>query len=210
MSVGRRFSNRRIHVPVLRAAVPAIFLLLPLAAQSPPPGRQAALIQRGLELMEQGRYAEAANQLEEAWEADPSDASLAENLAICLLLGRKDRTGAFRLMRDALANGGKASVMVEHIHENALLSAGVVADTCKGRLSFSRGALAFVSSQQEHSFSLGIQEVKGLKANRVLGSAQGAFHVETVKGRKINLQPADWSARTTEMIFRLWDMAGKE
>lgn len=210
MSGSKHFLDPRLALSALRAALPVIALLFSAAAQPLSPGRQAALIQRGLELMEQGRYAEAANQLEEAWEAEPSDASLAENLAICLLLGRKDRTGAFRLMRDALANGGKASVMVEHIHENAMLSAGVVADTCKGRLSFSRGVLTFISSQREHSFSLGIQEVKGLKANRVLGSAQGAFHVETVKGRKINLQPADWSPRTTEMIFRLWDMAGKE
>lgn len=178
--------------------------------QGPSEGRQAALVRRGLELMEQDRYAEAANVLEEAWEADPSDASLAENLAICLLYGRKDRAGAFRLMRGALAGGGKAGLIVEHIHENAVLSAGVVSDTCRGRLYVQKGRMNFVSAQPEHSFAVSAGEVKELKRNRALGASQGAFHVETAKGRKINLRPADWSAETTDLIFRLWELASRQ
>ncbi|MGB9609713.1 MAG: tetratricopeptide repeat protein [Bryobacteraceae bacterium] len=196
------------------AAFFLIFLALaePAAVWSQPPGRgrQAALIERGLKLMDEGRYREAANILEEAWENDPSDASLAENLAICLLDGRKDEAGAFRLMREAILLGGKASVNVDHIHEKAILSGGVVSDTCKGRLSFQKDRLSFVSSQRDHSFSLALTEVKGFRRNRMLGLGQGGFRIETVQGQKLNLCPSDWSDRTTELIFRLWNLVTKE
>lgn len=195
---------------VLPLTLPALFApFLSFAAAGPPEGRQAALIRRGLELMEQERYADAANLLEEAWETDSSDPLVTENLAICLLHGRKDRAGAFRLMRDALARGGRAGVVVEHIHERAVLSAGIVSDTCKGRLYVQKSRIHFVSAQPEHSFAVTAGEVKELKRNRALGASQGAFHLETVKGRKINLRPADWSAETTELIFRLWEMASR-
>lgn len=167
--------------------------------------RKAELIARGLALMEQGNYREAANLLEDAWERDSSDAALAENLAICLLHGRRAHEGAYRLMKEALALGGKASILVDHIHENAFLAAGIANDTCKGRLSLQKGRISFVSSLPEHSFSLLTSEVKAVKRNRVLGAERGAFHIESVRGKKINFSPADWQGRTTEIIFRLWD-----
>lgn len=202
--------SRKSGMSVLLLAAAVAIQPVAYASPEPPESRQAALIRRGLELMEQERYAEAANLLEEAWESDSTDPLVTENLAICLLHGRKDRPGAFRLMRDALARGRRAGMVVEHIHEKAVLSAGIVSDTCKGWLYVQKSGIHFVSAQPEHSFAVTAGEVKELKRNRALGASQGAFHLETVKGRKINLRPADWSAETTELIFRLWEVVKRQ
>lgn len=197
------FHGRGLRIP---GGLTLAFVFLSAAGGQPAADvRKAELIARGLALMEQGNYREAANLLEEAWERDSSDAALAENLAICLLHGRRAHEGAYRLMKEALALGGKASILVDHIHENAFLAAGIANDTCKGRLSLQKGRLSFVSSLPEHSFSMLTSEVKSMKRNRLLGAERGAFHIESARGKKTNFSPADWQQKTTEIIFRIWE-----
>ncbi len=168
-----------------------------------PPDQRDAIVTKGLRLLEEGRYREAANVFEEAWEADPSDALVGENYALCLLHGRRAVSEAMDVLEKVRALGGWSSVLVFHIHENAFLSGGVTSDFCAGRLRVGKDVLVFESSNPAHSVRLEASQVRRIRLNRLLGSTEKAFHIETIQKKKINFRPASAPEETYPVIERL-------
>ncbi|MGQ9918485.1 MAG: tetratricopeptide repeat protein [Bryobacteraceae bacterium] len=193
---------------LLLGNLPAALYGLPVNAgweeQARGASHRAALVAKALSKIEQGDLKEAANLLEEAWETDSTDAVVAENLALCLLHARRDSAGSLKLMEAAIALGGKATVLVHHLHENALTSGGITSDFCVGRLQFRKRRVSFLSSRLDHSFDLDASRIKAVKRNRFLGKGRGAFHIETTENKKYNLCPSDWSEESLRVIEHLF------
>lgn len=167
------------------------------------PDQREAIVTKGLRLLEEGRYKEAANYFEEAWESDSSDALVGENYALCLLHGRRAVGEAVSVFDKVRALGGWSSVLVHHIHENALLSGGVTSDFCPGRLRIGKDVLVFESSNPAHSVRLEAAQIRGIRLNRLLGSAEKAFHIETIHKKKINFRPASSPEEVYAVIERM-------
>ena len=172
-------------------------------ASAQEPGRLAALTARGIAALEQERFTEALNALEEVWEQDQSDPAVAENLAMAYLYVDHDLQKARTLAEKSIQAGGAASFLVQHPHEKVGLALGNVSDFCSGRLSISRTHLSFVSKEPSHSFSVPKGQFKELKLNRVYGSGRGIFHIRTGDNKNYNLRPRTWSEEEQQLISEL-------
>ncbi len=74
--------------------------------------RFAELTAKGIANLDQGKFNEALNSLEEVWEQDQSDVAVAENLAMAYLYADHNLIKAKALDEQAIAAGGKAHSFV--------------------------------------------------------------------------------------------------
>ena len=134
-------------------------------------GRFEETKRQALAYLESDQFDRAAGKLEEIWDQDQSDATVAEGLGIAYLNGEDRRyhpeivTKVRALMEKAVANGGKATFLVQHSHEKlGFLQGKTINNYCSGSLSISRDRLIFVAHARKgiepHSFDLGAGEFK--------------------------------------------------
>jgi len=168
-------------------------------------GRLAALISKGLELVEKGRYNDAINALEEVWEAHKSDPAVAENLGLAYLYGDRDAAKAHQFMETAIALGGRASFFMQHAHERITLITKETGDYCPGRLSITPGRLAFTAAIAAHSFVVTSGDFKEIKRNKWFGSSEGVWHIKTAGKKTYNLRPKTWSEHETKLVLHFID-----
>jgi hypothetical protein len=166
-------------------------------------GRFAALVSKGLELIDAGRFVDALNVLEEVWEQDQSDPAVAENLAIAHLYGGRDARKAEQLMEAAIAAGGRASFLMQHAHERLTLVSMDTSNFCSGRLSISRDRMTFTAANPAHSFSIQTGQLKEIKKNKWFGSSEGVYHIRTSDKKTYNLRPRTWSERETSLVMQM-------
>jgi hypothetical protein len=150
-------------------------LLFCFAAFGEQNGRFAVLKEQGFVLFERGQYKEMAGKLEEVWENDQSDPKVAEYLAMGYLYGEKSASKAEPVMLIALDKGGQATFLMQHSHERALTSSGVMNNYCSGKMIVHKGKLSFVADKGEHSFEFSASEASGLKP---LGGSPGRFQFQ--------------------------------
>jgi hypothetical protein len=178
-----------------------LVLVLPVLAQNT--GRLFELTAKGIAEIDQGRFNEALNALEEVWEQDQSNPVVAENLAMAYLYADHDLEKAKALAERSIQAGGKASFLVQHPHEKLGFVSGDMADYCSGRLSISRDRLVFVSKLEDHSFVVEKGQLKEIKANRVYGTDRGMYHIRTADKKNYNFRPRSWSEQEQELILLL-------
>lgn len=178
------------------------FLCCLLSAQPP---TIAVLMERGAKALNAGRYRDAINLFEEAWELSPEDPLVCENFALALMYGERDFSRSSRLMKTALERGGQATFLVQHLHEKGV---GTLTQTatnyCPGRLSVRRGRIAFVSATEPgHSFTLAGSEIREVRPNRVVGAAEAGFHIRAEKKEALNFSPRTGSESERALIIDL-------
>lgn len=182
------------------------FLLVPasilsLFAQNT--GRFADLTAKGIGYLDQGRFNDAVNALEQVWELDQSDPAVAENLAMGYLYADHDFEKAKALAERSIQAGGRASFLVQHPHEKIAFASGDMADFCSGRLSVSRQKLVFTASVERHSFIVEKGQLKEIQPNRHYGSGRGMYHIRTADNKTYNFRPRSWSQQEQELILLL-------
>jgi len=185
---------------MLRMLVPLV-LAVCLYGQSA--GRFAELTAKGIAYLDQGKFNEALNSLEEVWEQDQSDVAVAENLAMAYLYADHNLIKAKALDEQAIAAGGKASFFVQHPHEKIGFVSGDMVEFCSGRLSVSRERMVFTSKDQRHSFVVEKGQIKEFKANHVYGSSRGMYHLRTADKKDYNFRPRTWSEEEQQLIVQL-------
>lgn len=165
--------------------------------------RFAELTAKGIANLDQGKFNEALNSLEEVWEQDQSDVAVAENLAMAYLYADHNLIKAKALDEQAIAAGGKASFFVQHPHEKIGFVSGDMVEFCSGRLSVSRERMVFTSKDQRHSFVVEKGQIKEFKANHVYGSSRGMYHLRTADKKDYNFRPRTWSEEEQQLIVQL-------
>jgi tetratricopeptide (TPR) repeat protein len=166
-------------------------------------GRFSELTAKGIAYIDQGRFNDALNALEEVWERDQSDPKVAENLAMAYLYTDHDLAKATALAERAIQGGGKASFLVQHPHEKIGFVSGDIVDFCTGRLSVSRERLVFTSRDERHSFVIEKGQLREMKANHVYGSSRGMYHIRTVDKKNYNFRPRSWSEEEQQLMLQL-------
>jgi hypothetical protein len=166
-------------------------------------GRFTELTAKGIGYIDQGRFNDALNVLEEVWEQDQSDPVVAENLAMAYLYADHNLDKATTLAERAIQGGGKASFLVQHPHEKIGFASGDMVEFCSGRLSVSRERLVFTSKDESHSFVVEKGQLKELKANHVYGSSRGMYHIRTADKKNYNFRPRTWSEEEQKLILQL-------
>jgi tetratricopeptide (TPR) repeat protein len=173
-----------------------------MSAQSA--GRLAELTAKGIAYLDQGKFNDAVNALEQVWEQDQSDPAVAENLGMAYLYADHDLAKAKGLAEKAIQGGGKASFLVQHPHEKVGFVSGDMAEFCSGRLSISRDRLVFTSSKEPaHSFMVMKGQIKEIQANKLYGSGRGMYHVRTADKKNYNFRPRSGSEEEQELILLL-------
>jgi hypothetical protein len=195
MSGGARANS--IHLSVVFA------ILFAFLASGQSQARVFELLQRGVALLEQGRYNDAVNLLEEAWEADQSVASVAEHLAMAYLYADKETSKAGPLAEKAIALGGRASFLMDHPHEKLKILNGDTAAYCRGRLVIVSARITFIADVPGHSFQVESSNLKDLKENRIFGVERGMYHIRTRDKRQFELRPRSGTSAERELIMSL-------
>ena len=185
---------------MLRIVAPLV-LASCLCAQSA--GRFAELTAKGIAYLDQGKFNEALNALEEVWEQDQSDVVVAENLAMAYLYADHNLIKAKALAEQSIAAGGKASFLVQHPHEKIGFVSGDMVEFCSGRLSVTRERLVFTSKDQRDSFVVEKGQIKEIKANHVYGASRGMYHIRTTGKKDYNFRPRSWSEEEQQLILQL-------
>lgn len=175
--------------------------VLSLAGQNT--GRLSDLTGKGIAYLDQGRFNDAVNVLEQVWEQDQGDPAVAENLAMAYLYADHHFEKAKALAERSIQAGGKASFLVQHPHEKIAFASGDMADFCSGRLSVSLKKLVFTASDERHSFVVEKGQLKEIEANRVYGSGRGMYHIRTSDKKNYNFRPRSWSQQEQELILLL-------
>jgi tetratricopeptide (TPR) repeat protein len=146
-------------------------------------------VQEGLAHCEAGRYREAINALEEAWELDRSNPTVAEYLALAYLYEEHPPAlAAFNraeeLMRISLEQDGRATVHARHLHRGLQWLTNMD-DSCPGRLVISRRGIDFIAEDGHHSFSLVTDGILVAEvAKRRLSKYEGGIQLDAADGTK--------------------------
>lgn len=136
------------------------------------------------------QYDKAAGRLEEVWEQDHSDPTVAEYLAIAYLNTEdkhslpKLQKQAFGMLDKLLEDHSRISFIVHHSHEKAAwLQGRQWHQYCTGRFSLQDGRISFLAQKgkdaEKHSFDISLAQFKGIALDE---DARGVFHVKTPKG----------------------------
>ncbi len=188
----------------------SVLVSAPLVSQSPDSGTVAFLVQDGLRYAEQGRYSDAINVLEEAWERDPSNPIVAEHLALAYLYERippaaEASNRARVLMRFALEHGGQVTVLARHLHRG-LRWAASADDHCSGRLVVSASGVHYRTTLTDHSFSLSRQQLESvfLPQNNQPSSA-GGLTLRARDGKRQRIRTGTLSRSEARIVLQLID-----
>ncbi len=136
-------------------------------------GRFEEAKRMGMAYIKGEQYDKAAGRLEEVWEQDHSDPTVAEFLAVAYLNTEDKRSlpeiekRAFQLIDTLIATRARATFMVQHSHEKMTwLQGREMNQYCSGHLSIHGTHVTFVAERGEHasqhSFEVDASEVKGI------------------------------------------------
>jgi hypothetical protein len=164
--------------------------------------------------LDSNQFDKAAAKLEEVWEQDKTDPTVAEGLGIAYLNGddRRYNPGvadkASKIMEESLKLGGKATFLVQHTHEGKvvkLVTGGDSLKYCDGKLSVSHGKLTFVMKQlkgvEDHSFEATADQVKVSGPN-----GSGGFKISRrvdTKSKDYSMAPRNGNKADTSLILSL-------
>ncbi|MBV9506148.1 MAG: hypothetical protein JO323_14205 [Acidobacteriia bacterium] len=171
-------------------------------------GRFEETKRQALAYLESDQYDRAAGKLEEIWEQDHSDPTVAENLALAYLNGDDRRyhpeaeTKARDLFEQSLHAGGRATFMVQHSHEKAGFFEGrIITNYCVGMLSVSPGRLVYVARARKgveaHSFDVSADDVRLTKPDDM-----GVFTIKT-KAKNYTLIPRNRIKGDSDVIVEV-------
>jgi hypothetical protein len=160
----------------------AVFALTAMAQNG---GRFELTKRQALAYLESSQFDKAAGKLEDIWEQEKTDATIAEDLAIAYLNG-EDRQlhdevaeKAHALAEKAIKLGGRATFLVQHSHQLGVLQGKTIIDYCSGKLSISPGKLVFVAqagkTADAHSFEMTAAEFTMTPSDSI-----GAFQIKGV------------------------------
>ena len=184
------------------------FCAAPLAGQSTGSGALPFLVQDGLRHVEQRRYSDAINSLEEAWERDPSNPVVAEHLALAYLYERvpptsETLTKAAELMKFSLENDGQVSFSARHMHGGLNKFVGVD-NHCSGRLILDPSGVQYRATLSKHSFSLNSNELQSIvhpKSKQQIST--GAFLLRTRDGKRHRFRSGTRTRGEAGIVLRL-------
>lgn len=165
----------------------------------------------GFAYLAERNYDRAAAKLEEVWESDQSDPSVAQHLAVAYMNGQERRyrrdldAKAVQLMTAALEARGRATFLIQHSHERfSLVQGSRPTKYCAGELVISRDRLAFMSragdKPGEHSFEASESEIEEASA----AGESGSFRLK-VRGKNYNLLPQTADPQHTRVLLDLLD-----
>jgi hypothetical protein len=148
-------------------------------------GRFDAQKRQAVAYLDSSQFDRAAGKLEEVWDEDKSDLSVAEDLVLAYLNGddRREHEDVERKARDLMdylaKSGGSISFLVQHSHEKlGFISGSSVSDYCSGRLTITPDKLTYIAQARKgvlpHSFALGWDEIRLSGPER-----SGAFSIKT-------------------------------
>jgi hypothetical protein len=136
-------------------------------------GRFEDLKRIAQQYLDSNQFDKAAGKLEEVWEQDKTDPTVAENLGLAYLNGDDRRYSpavaekAAKIMEESLKLGGRATFLVQHAHEGKvvkLVTGGDSLKYCDGKLSISHGKVVFVmkplKGAEDHSFEATADQIK--------------------------------------------------
>jgi hypothetical protein len=161
--------------------------------QDPRSGVAVRLVQSGVRHSEEGRYRQAINDLEEAWEFDSSNVTVAEHLALSYLYEihpppAEAFSKAEKLMRYALEHGGQATVQARHLHKGWQWVTNMD-DSCPGRFSVTSWGVHFLALDDLHSFTVKREQLREITLPGERSSNQnGVFTFETVDGTRYRMR----------------------
>ena len=151
----------------------ALLLSFPPASHSQNGGRFEDAKRIAQQYLDSNQFDKAAGKLEEVWEQDKTDSTVAANLGIAYLNGDDRRYKAevvgkaTKVMEESLKIGGKATFLVQHTHEGKVIKGITGGDSlkyCNGKLSISQGKIAFVMKQlkgeEDHSFEAAADQIR--------------------------------------------------
>lgn len=185
-------------MPVLFIAS-VLFLLAAPTLCGQENGRLAAQKSRGIDLIEHGKFQEAAGILEGVWEQNQTDYKVAEFLAIAYLDGDREPAKAEPLLEKAIALGGQATFLVQHSHEKLhVLTGSTITEFCSGHLSINSGHLSYVADNPDHSIQVSAAEIRSFKA--VHDNSQGLFVLSLTNKKTYTFRPRSWSPKETQLL----------
>lgn len=138
---------------------------------------------RVLNLIRNQRYNDALTLLERILEKDPKNGEALTYLATANLYLDRNFTKAKEEFDCAYQQGGGATFLVSHSHEN-VLAADEIVDYCRGWLHLRRSGIQFVPLEGDHGFNLAFSEVSEFKQNRF---GKSLFHIK-VGGKNQNFR----------------------
>lgn len=199
---------------ILRIVAPALLLSFAAVLHSQSGGRFDDTKRLAQQYLDSDQFDKAAGKLEEIWEQDQTDATVAENLAIAYLNGDDrryhpevaDKVG--KLLEASLKLGGKATFLVQHSHEGKFVKLATGGDSlkyCNGKLSISQGKISFVMKQlkgaEDHSFEATSDEIK-VSGPTKSGGFKISRRIET-KWKDYSMAPRNGSQADTTLILSI-------
>jgi len=177
-------------------------------------GRFEDLKRIAQQYLDSNQFDKAAAKLEEVWEQDKTDPTVAENLGIAYLNGDDRRYNssvvdkANKIMEESLKLGGKATFLVQHGHEGkvaVIVTGGDSLKYCDGKLSISHGKLTFVMKQikgaEDHSFDATADQIKVTGPTKT-GGFKISRRVDN-KWKDYSMQPRNGVKTDTDLILSL-------
>jgi hypothetical protein len=162
----------------------------------------STLVEKGIHSVEGYQFADGINTLEEAWDRGQRSPVVCEYLALAFLYGERDYERAWKLMTQAIEQGGQASIFVRHSHGKSILSAGLE-NYCVGKLSISRDRLVFKSREPAHDFAVEGAELTRLRANRFEFGKKGRFHLRIMDKSNYEFTPYTESEDERRLFLEL-------
>jgi hypothetical protein len=158
---------------IFKLGLPVTLLGLAVVSFGQSGGRFEDAKRMAQQYLDSNQFDKAAAKLEEVWEQDKTDPTVAENLGIAYLNGDDRRyhadvaDKAGKIMEESLKLGGKATFLVQHAHEGKVVKMVTGGDSlkyCDGKLSISHGKVAFVmktlKGAEDHSFEATTDQIK--------------------------------------------------
>jgi len=199
---------------ILQFGLPVALLSLTAVFFGQSGGRFEEAKRMSLQYLDSDQFDKAAAKLEEVWEQDKTDATVAENLGIAYLNGDDRRyhsdvaDKASKIMEESIKLGGKATFLVQHSHEGKFVKGVTGGDSlkyCNGKLSIIRGKLVFVmkplKGAEDHSFEATADQFK------VSGPTKsGGFNISRridKKWKNYSMTPRNGNKADTNLILSL-------
>lgn len=179
----------------------------PLCSYAEELGPSGPLAQKGIRHAEAGRYRQAINALEDAWDLDPTDPAVAQHLALSYLYERHPPSAdalkkAENLMRFALENKGQAAVRASHLHRGVQW-ATTVDGACPGRVLLKEDGVHFLASADPHSFFIPKDRLAVASLPKDRPKHAGILILETLAGKRYRLRTGTHTREEAQLLVKL-------
>jgi tetratricopeptide (TPR) repeat protein len=175
---------------VLFFSAPARFIV--------PPQTSASVVSDARRLIQQLRYNDAINKLEQYLETSPEDGEALAYFGAANLYADREFLKAQERFEHSFRAGGGASFFIFHSHESSM-SGEDITDYCRGWLHLRHNRIEFVPEEGEHGFSATYAELTEFKQNRL----KTFFHIKRGSVNQ-NFRPRAGDERETLLILALY------